>query len=390
MARDLRLRVAATKIPPHRFLKDRTDILEGLDDDLFTALIKGEYDGLVDPSHINYLYAACKAEKKTHTRRQSKEKTEIPSAKRDKIKDEIKRTGLTISRLLKIHPEVDINPVNVRLVVNNKINKWFEKEIDIILSLYAQRPDRIVNEETILQTDKDCKKGKSQASLKSTYIPVTEDMVQHIKLEASRTGISPRTLSTASNYDGNFQFIYKLYCGHQKSIAKDKLDTIYKLYAQLPDKSGNLKRGCRNGYTQITPDIIEEIEHHIERTGLGIYRFMNLYGLNYIGISNVTNWVKGRAKSALKEHVETLLNTWKTLPDNYYIKIIPEMSAHVKNEIERTGIGVHKILRGNTEAKKAGITSSQIKSVIECTSLKMKATMVHQILALWNDKPNKS
>ncbi|RBW59548.1 hypothetical protein DS884_07380 [Tenacibaculum sp. E3R01] len=226
-------------------------------------------------------------------------------------------------------------------------------------------------------------------ALRSGFIPVTTDIIHKIKQEAKRTGVSPRLLAKKSDYDSNFRFIYKLYCGQQKSISKDKLDTIYRLYEQIPDKSGNLKRGCRNGYTPITPDIIEEIEHHIERTGLGIYRFMNLYGLNYIGIANVKHWVKARAKSALKEHVETLLNTWKTLPDNYYISIIPEMSAYVKNEIERTGIGVHKILRGNTEAKKVGITSSQIKSVIECSSRKMKATMVHQILALWNDIPDK-
>jgi hypothetical protein len=156
-----------------------------------------------------------------------------------------------------------------------------------------------------------------------------------------------------------------------------------------PKSNINRKRSFREGYIGITDDITKQIENHIERTGLSIHSFMNLYGLNYIGIQSVEHWVKKRAKSAQKEHLEALLNTWKTVPDNYYIKIIPEMSEYVKSEIKRTGFGRYKILRGNKKAKENDITAAEINLVINCCSSKVKATMLHQILALWKDKPDK-
>jgi len=66
------------------------------------------------------------------------------------------------------------------------------------------------------------------------------------------------------------------------------------------------------------------------------------------------------------------------------------MSEFVKSEIKRTGYGAYKILRGNKKAKENGINAAKINLVVNGAVQKMKATMVHQILALWKDIPDKS
>lgn len=228
------------------------------------------------------------------------------------------------------------------------------------------------------------------SALRVGYTPVTQETIDRIRSEIARTGISPRQLSTVSGHEGNFEFIYKLLCKKQKSISADKLNEIYELYKNLPAKSdSDRNQGLREGYLEITADTVEELNSCIERTGLTIHTFMNLYGLNYIGIKNVQHWRSKYSKSAPKEHIHTILNTWKTVPDNFYISIIPEMSDFVKSEIKRTGYGAYKVLRGNKKAKEAGITAATINLVVNEPSKKMKATMLHEILALWKGIPDK-
>ena len=47
-------------------------------------------------------------------------------------------------------------------------------------------------------------------------------------------------------------------------------------------------------------------------------------------------------------------------------------------------------MRGNKKAKENGINAAKINLVVNGAVQKMKATMVHQILALWKDIPDKS
>lgn len=65
------------------------------------------------------------------------------------------------------------------------------------------------------------------------------------------------------------------------------------------------------------------------------------------------------------------------------------MSEFIKNEIKRTGYGAYKVLRGNKKAKETGITAAIINLVVNEPSKKMKATMLHEILALWKDIQDK-
>lgn len=227
--------------------------------------------------------------------------------------------------------------------------------------------------------------------LKSGFIPITPEILHRIKHEMERTGVSPRSLAAPSGYDGDFTFIYKMLCGVQKSVNEEKLNLIYELYAKLPNKSDHSrKRPVRAGYASVTPGIIDEIKDHMERTGLDISSFLKENDLEYMGVQNVRGWVNKHIKSAPEEHVKKLLSEWARVPDHFYVQITPAMSDFVNKEIERTGRGVMSILRGNKIAKEAGITSSQIRSVINCRSKNMKAEMLDLILNLWADKPDKA
>lgn len=65
-----------------------------------------------------------------------------------------------------------------------------------------------------------------------------------------------------------------------------------------------------------------------------------------------------------------------------YVAITPGIREFIKHEIARTGIGPQKALKGNKEAKEAGLTSGIIYGILGMNSNIKSARKRHVDLAL--------
>lgn len=65
--------------------------------------------------------------------------------------------------------------------------------------------------------------------------------------------------------------------------------------------------------------------------------------------------------------------------------ITKEIQDLIKSEIERTGIGPQRILKGNQEARKIGLTSGTIYRIIgkNGSDLTARKTHIELVLKLW-------
>lgn len=74
-----------------------------------------------------------------------------------------------------------------------------------------------------------------------------------------------------------------------------------------------------------------------------------------------------------------------------YIPITREVQEFIKSEIERTGIGPQRILKGNLQAKKIGLTSGTIYRIIGKNGIAKtaKKTDIDLITGLWENTASK-
>ncbi|MHA7099546.1 hypothetical protein [Fabibacter pacificus] len=71
---------------------------------------------------------------------------------------------------------------------------------------------------------------------------------------------------------------------------------------------------------------------------------------------------------------------------NGYMPITKEIQDLIKSEIERTGIGPQRILKGNKEARELGLTSGTIYRIIgkNGSDLTAKKAHIELVLKLWS------
>ncbi|MEM0941566.1 MAG: hypothetical protein AAF600_17720 [Bacteroidota bacterium] len=74
-----------------------------------------------------------------------------------------------------------------------------------------------------------------------------------------------------------------------------------------------------------------------------------------------------------------------------YVAITSKMRDSLNSEINRTGVGPQKLLRGNKEARSIGLTSGIIYCILGKTghSKSCKESLYNLALALWVPRPNK-
>ena len=73
------------------------------------------------------------------------------------------------------------------------------------------------------------------------------------------------------------------------------------------------------------------------------------------------------------------------------VKITPEIRKAIEKEIERTGFGPQRALKGNVLAKRIGLTSGIIYGMIGKNGMIQTAKKAHidVTLRLWEDIPDK-
>ncbi|MEO9476831.1 MAG: hypothetical protein ABJG41_14910 [Cyclobacteriaceae bacterium] len=72
-----------------------------------------------------------------------------------------------------------------------------------------------------------------------------------------------------------------------------------------------------------------------------------------------------------------------------YQELTDEVRSSIQNEIERTGVGPQKLLKGVEKAKKNGLNSGVIYTWIKGRSKTCKTSHIELSLKLWSEKPDK-
>lgn len=180
-ANDLKLRVQATKLPPSKLITKQDDLPAGLDITLFRALLNG-YQSTVPAVYIEYLYDLCRKEAKADQFIRSKRKTyiDIPKSKRQKILDEIERTGVSVYELLKYEGLKSINPQTVTQLAQGRQKTGAEADIDKVLELFARRSEKkkvAIKIGHQLKTD--------------AYVVISRQDYQRLKYIQEHTGLLP-------------------------------------------------------------------------------------------------------------------------------------------------------------------------------------------------------
>lgn len=136
-------------------------------------------------------------------------------------------------------------------------------------------------------------------------------------------------------------------------------------------------------YIQITPDIIDGLKSHRERTGVGPHKLLRGRKDRPTGLSGIqiSAWIDGKIKSARKQHVNYVLKIWEeegTVDGSAKIDISKSSFAKkLFNEINSLGIGGTKLLRYMDDS--SGLTSRTIDNIL-CN--RNKTIVEHQLRSI--------
>ncbi len=212
-----------------------------------------------------------------------------------------------------------------------------------------------------------------------------------INAERKRTGIGAIELSKYVTLPSrmNFDRFRNIIDGKIQHIKASEYNFILKAYALFP----NSER------VSLTVRKINRIKRDIEEKNVSkanISKSFPRYEKFNVGI--LRSWLNGSVTSAKKSHYEGVkafienhqpiktFDIYKSqIKNETYVPISKDLQDFIKSEIERTGIGPQRALKGNKEAKEAGLTSGIIYRIIGQNGHVRKVKKQHTYLlkTLW-------
>lgn len=228
------------------------------------------------------------------------------------------------------------------MIINRGQRKPFEK--NYLLQALTGRLPKIPKEDW-LRILEALDQGPTRAGRGSKHaIPITPEMFQELNGHLTRTGIAGKTL--LGLFHGplagkSATFLSSLKTGKKKTIFPEQWECLLGILSELPDKQHNpAKQGMLaphapfktnmpqekkpyiSGRTRprdgaLTKEILDELMHHRDRTGIFQRKFVDTApdlpaGLSY---SMIASWFAGTTKTAKPEHLEWVLQRYRSLPD---------------------------------------------------------------------------
>ncbi len=144
------------------------------------------------------------------------------------------------------------------------------------------------------------------------YTEITKQKLQTLKNHRDRTGIAPQKLlqDKADIPQGlNLDHVKNILFSRTKRTKRIYFEYVLHEWEKLPDK---------NSRVAVTPNVLEKIQEQKIRTGIGTMALLHdtkndrPQGLT-AGI--IDGWLKGLSKSARQDHLNYVLEKYKSLPD---------------------------------------------------------------------------
>ena len=182
----LKLKIRSTDISPRALLAKQEDAPEEITYAYLSEILIGNIR--VIPLEVyNYLESICQKEigdeaLNTRIKRMKRKNYKpIPKEKIERIKEDIKRTGIWPSVLLRTHNRQDMDIRQIGRILSKEQLKGSIKDIDDLMEMYAQAPDAD-------------NAGQKASTIQSAYRGVTDLEIQTIEHHIDRTGVLPTQL----------------------------------------------------------------------------------------------------------------------------------------------------------------------------------------------------
>ncbi|WP_195819415.1 hypothetical protein [Roseobacter sp. MH60115] len=167
-----------------------------------------------------------------------------------------------------------------------------------------------------------------------------------------------------------------------RTARKDYFDYILQLWRSLPDTA----------VIKITPQLRVQLRKEAERTGKGpvaMLRGVRPSQIDGLTSNTVAAWMSGKIRSAEKHKVDLALERWRSLPDcdENLMLMLDEHRAHLRAELERTGI-THRALFQGLDDVPEGLTIGVFKSVLGGTTKTIRQRHYDYVVFVLNALPD--
>ncbi len=220
-------------------------------------------------------------------------------------------------------------------------------------------------------------------------IKLTQDIVDEIHQHRKRTQVGSikllKLFSDEAPKDLKHGVIDGLLNPNRKTVSQRHIDFILKSYRSLPDNN--------NVIIELTSELVQEITHHRKRTGVGSTKLINTFidqapkDLKY---SNIECIAKYAQKTTKKNHVDFILNAYRSLPDNdeVIIELTPELVREIKYHQKRTGAGPIKLLKASAYQVPRGLKPSIISNILSLPLKTARQNHIDFILYTYRSLPD--
>tara|TARA_R110002096_G_scaffold426829_1_gene637056 strand:- start:690 stop:1388 length:699 start_codon:yes stop_codon:yes gene_type:complete len=140
---------------------------------------------------------------------------------------------------------------------------------------------------------------------------------------------------------------------------------------------------------ELTPEIIEDLKFHRNRTGIGAAQLLQVKDAEkpaHLTLPALNSWFTGRVKTAARGHLEYIQEKWKNLPDNpegIRVEITPEILEKLRFYRNITNVGEGAILRGKRVEKPKGLNAAIVRLWLVGEIKTAKQEHLDYALELW-------
>lgn len=234
-----------------------------------------------------------------------------------KIENLRRSTGLSPARIAAVTPDwpADFNPENVYNWLSGRAASGRQDHLAILISAYEEFEIDHVSTATV---------------------------AEGLRAEKQRSGMSPRTLLARAEHipDGLTPDIVDDWLkGKLAPARRDHIEFVLGLWRQQPDS--------KTASIAVTQEMIEAIEGHRRRTGVGFYAILvGLKGAPGLRPGTLYQMVEGTTKTIRRNYYESVLSAYEALPERTeLLTFSPEAVAPIRVEQSRTGLSISRLVR---------------------------------------------
>ena len=302
------------------------------------------------------------------------------------LKADLSRSGRSTKHIINtcnLHKFLTLN--RIKSLLSGSIRYFPIEEYTSINNALKNLPDKVDH--------------SRERPLMEGYVSITPEIKDEIRMLINKTGIGAiEAVRVLGIKDLNPNSIGQWLKGQCASAHQEKLEKLLEGWRKLPE----------NKYQEVTPELSSFLKKEIERTGVGAMAILRgnkiakEMGLTSGKIERLINLSRKKIRS---NELEIIKELWREVPNKSKntpntlkrgrVVITQSFRNKILSEIERTGCGASKVLRGNKEARDIGLNSKIIQSWIRDekngVSRIKSANKEHIELAkeLWAKLPNK-